>query len=303
MLTPSELYVALRGMLKFTDSDIKIPVVDRPYYMYGKGDLEKDFFISAPCNDANIDTEDFKKSGNLDVISALNNMLSNEVLSKKFEDQHGVNIIIPLVECRDYGIQRAHSVFLYMRVDSRDCQLTLYDPKPLVSRVAYDIAPVAREAAITTMRFLGEYYKRAEAYVKDEEYLPSVENNQEEKYISPIEKVKDFMENKGYRTLFQKKCLGTQALTDNYSCGDFVYNYICSLVLASRLPESLSVEEVQGAYALPSRPIKPQITRGSSCDGFVNEDGNIIDDADNKWQTRLAAEQRNRSHDASPDLS
>jgi hypothetical protein len=86
MLTPSELYIALREVLKFNDSERKIDIVDRPYYMHGKGDLDKDFFISAPCNDADSGSESFIKAGNLDVISSLEQMFTNELLTQKLNE-------------------------------------------------------------------------------------------------------------------------------------------------------------------------------------------------------------------------
>lgn len=309
MLTPSELYIALRDMLKFTDSDSKIGIVDRPYYMHGKGDLDKDFFISAPCNDADLGSEDFIKAGNLDVISSLEKMFTNELLGQKINEQHGVNIIIPMAECRSYGIQRSHYVFLSLQIDSRECRFNLYDPKPFVSRIAYDISPVISEAAVNTIKFFEESYKRVAAYVNEEPYIAPVVLTDEQKYKSPMDKIELYFESKGFKAKFETKCLGTQAITDNYSCGEFIYNYICALVLASRSPESLSLEEVQGAYSLPSKPLKPNFLRGNSYDSFIDEVGETIEEKKSiempstKWQEKIIAENElQRSKNSSSDL-
>jgi hypothetical protein len=213
-----------------------------------------------------------------------------------------------MVECRSYGAQRSHYVFLSLQIDSRECHFNLYDPKPFASRIAYDISPVISEAAVTTMKFFEESYKRVAAYVNEEPYIPPVAVTDEQKYKSPMDKIELYFKNKGFTATFERKCLGTQAITDNYSCGEFVYNYICALVLASRSPESLSLAEVQGAYSLPSKPLKPSLLRGNSYDDFVDEAGaviveeNVVAVDSTKWQEKIIAEKEvQRSRSISPD--
>ena len=65
MLTASELYIALKStLINFEESKEKIDpegYTDRAIYMHGEGAYNKYFFISAPCNDADVGSEVLKK--------------------------------------------------------------------------------------------------------------------------------------------------------------------------------------------------------------------------------------------------
>jgi hypothetical protein len=166
-----------------------------------------------------------------------------------------------------------------------ECKLTCYDPKSAITRIAYDIAPTAIEVASSVATAAAEYFKQASDYINNKEYIAPAPNLEEVKYVGTMEKIQNFFKTKGCDLSAKNKCLGVQAIADNYSCGEFVFNYISSLVLQGKLPEKLSLEEVQGAYSFPSKAKHPQVLRENPNDAMLVDLGE-----DGKWQSRIEAE-------------